>query len=255
MKECGPDGVIDDFEDNNNQISVIGERGGYWYTYADNKGSTVFPLPGDQGGMFNPVEGGHDSKFAVEVKGKLAAEFDRLRRDGAQLSGSEGAVRRLGLRGDHVLGQAGARHHQQAVGEAPGRKHRSRRPGLQRLLQRLRLHDQRRRAVGALRAAVPRPAAGAGLGRAAQAARRSASGCSPSTSRPRSRAATTTSSSTTSPSFARASRCRAAGVEHRGYMRLPAGRAADDGLEVARDRLVLLAGRVRVAVGRRLVVP
>ena len=37
MKECGPDGVIDDFEDNNNQISVIGDRGGYWYTYADTK--------------------------------------------------------------------------------------------------------------------------------------------------------------------------------------------------------------------------
>ena len=27
LKECGPDGVIDDFEDNNNQISVIGDRG------------------------------------------------------------------------------------------------------------------------------------------------------------------------------------------------------------------------------------
>ena len=72
MKECGPDGVIDDFEDNNNQISVIGERGGYWYTYADTKGSTVSPLPGDQGGVFTPVEGGHDSKFAVEMKGQLA---------------------------------------------------------------------------------------------------------------------------------------------------------------------------------------
>jgi hypothetical protein len=74
VKECGPDGVIDDLEDNNNQISVIGERGGYWYTYADNKGSTVSPLPGDQGGVFNPVEGGHDSKFAVEMKGKLAQQ-------------------------------------------------------------------------------------------------------------------------------------------------------------------------------------
>jgi endoglucanase len=72
LKACGPDGVIDDFEDNNNQISVIGERGGYWYTYVDTKGSTVSPLPGDQGGVFNPIEGGHDSKFAVEMKGKLA---------------------------------------------------------------------------------------------------------------------------------------------------------------------------------------
>jgi endoglucanase len=73
LKECGPDGVIDDFEDNNNQISVIVDRGGYWYTYVDTKGSTVTPLPGDQGGVFNPIEGGHDSKLAVEMKGTLAS--------------------------------------------------------------------------------------------------------------------------------------------------------------------------------------
>jgi hypothetical protein len=74
LKECGPDGVIDDFEDNNNQISVIGERGGYWYTYADQKGSTVWPVQGDQGGTFTVVEGGYQSKYAAEVKGKLAAQ-------------------------------------------------------------------------------------------------------------------------------------------------------------------------------------
>jgi hypothetical protein len=73
MKECGPEGVIDDMEDNNNQITVVGERGGYWYTYADTKGSTVWPVPGDQGGTFTMVEGGHDSKFAAEMKGKLAS--------------------------------------------------------------------------------------------------------------------------------------------------------------------------------------
>src|SRR5664279_4001178 len=74
LKECGPDGVIDDFEDNNNQISVIGDRGGYWYTYADKEGSTVWPEQGDKGGTFTVVEGGHESKFAVNVKGKLAAK-------------------------------------------------------------------------------------------------------------------------------------------------------------------------------------
>ena len=74
LKECGPDGVIDDFEDNNNQISVIGDRGGYWYTYADKEGSTVWPEQGDKGGTFTVVEGGHASKYAVEVKGKLAAK-------------------------------------------------------------------------------------------------------------------------------------------------------------------------------------
>ena len=74
LKECGPDGVIDDMEDNNNQISVIGERGGYWYTYVDKDGSTVWPVPGDNGGTFTMVEGGHESKFAAEMKGKMAGK-------------------------------------------------------------------------------------------------------------------------------------------------------------------------------------
>jgi len=74
LKECGPDGVIDDFEDSNNQITVSGDRGGYWYTYADKEGSTVWPESGDKGGTFAPVEGGHESKYAVNVKGKLAGK-------------------------------------------------------------------------------------------------------------------------------------------------------------------------------------
>ena len=72
LKECGPEGMIEDFEDGNNQINVVGDRGGYWYTYVDAKGSTIEPAPGDQGGTFAPVEGGHESKYAAEVKGKLA---------------------------------------------------------------------------------------------------------------------------------------------------------------------------------------
>jgi len=74
LKECGADGVIDDMEDGNNQITMTGERGGYWYTYADKEGSTVWPEQGDKGGTFTVVEGGHESKFAVEMKGKLAAK-------------------------------------------------------------------------------------------------------------------------------------------------------------------------------------
>jgi hypothetical protein len=73
-KECGADGVIEDFEDGNNQINVVGERGGYWYTYVDKEGSTVEPAPGDQGGTFAPIEGGHESKYAAQFKGKLAGK-------------------------------------------------------------------------------------------------------------------------------------------------------------------------------------
>jgi endoglucanase len=74
IKTCGPDGTIEDFEDGNNQINVVGDRGGYWYTYVDKEGSTVSPEPGDQGGTFAPVEGGHESKYAAEFKGKLAGK-------------------------------------------------------------------------------------------------------------------------------------------------------------------------------------
>jgi endoglucanase len=71
LKECGPGGVIDDFEDNNNQNNVVDGRGGYWYTYVDKVGSTVWPEAGEQGGTFTPSEGGNNSKFAGEVKGKI----------------------------------------------------------------------------------------------------------------------------------------------------------------------------------------
>ena len=93
-------------EDNNNQITVIGERGGYWYTYADKDGSTVWPVPGDQGGTFTMVEGGHDSKYAAEMKGKLAGKSIVYAAMGLNFHGPEGALQRVGVRGDHLLGQA-----------------------------------------------------------------------------------------------------------------------------------------------------
>lgn len=71
--ECGPEGLIDDMEDNNNQGSVVEGRGGYWYTYVDETGSTVDPPAGAQGGQFFMTEGGaNGSKFAARVKGNLS---------------------------------------------------------------------------------------------------------------------------------------------------------------------------------------
>lgn len=72
MKECDPEGQIEDFEDNNNQINLAGERGGYWYTYSDKEGSTIWPIEGDKGGTFTLVEGGNNSKYAATMKGRLA---------------------------------------------------------------------------------------------------------------------------------------------------------------------------------------
>jgi len=71
MKECGPMGQIDDFEDNNNQNNVVDNRGGYWYTFVDKVGSTVWPEAGEAGGTFTPSEGGYNSKYAAEFKGKI----------------------------------------------------------------------------------------------------------------------------------------------------------------------------------------
>jgi endoglucanase len=72
LKECGPEGLIDDFEDNNNQGAVVEDRGGYWYTYADKEGTTVWPEEGEKGGTFTPSAGGYNSKYAANFKGKIA---------------------------------------------------------------------------------------------------------------------------------------------------------------------------------------
>ena len=64
-------GQIDDFEDNNNQNNVVDNRGGYWYTFVDKVGSTVWPEAGEAGGTFAPTEGGYNSKYAAEFKGKI----------------------------------------------------------------------------------------------------------------------------------------------------------------------------------------
>ncbi|MDP9001239.1 MAG: hypothetical protein M3O46_14150, partial [Myxococcota bacterium] len=37
------DGLIDDFEDGDNQLVKIGGRDGYWFTSHDEKGSTIGP--------------------------------------------------------------------------------------------------------------------------------------------------------------------------------------------------------------------
>src|SRR4051812_9983533 len=67
FKDCGPEGLIDDGEDGNNQSLPVGNRGGYWYTFIDKTGTTtVTPMAGEQGGTFAMSEGGvNGSKFAA----------------------------------------------------------------------------------------------------------------------------------------------------------------------------------------------
>src|SRR5262249_28314773 len=52
FKDCGPDGVIDDGEDGNNQNLPNAGRGGYWYTFKDKGTTSVDPQAGEEGGTF-----------------------------------------------------------------------------------------------------------------------------------------------------------------------------------------------------------
>lgn len=73
-KSCGPEGLIEDGEDNNNQTNVAGGRGGYMYTFVDKAGSTIDPPSGESGGIFTPAQGGAEgSQYALRMKGSVGA--------------------------------------------------------------------------------------------------------------------------------------------------------------------------------------
>jgi len=68
-KACPADGVIDDAEDDNNQVAPNKGRSGYWYTFADKKGSSVTPAAG---GTFAMSKGGASgSAHSAHVSGKV----------------------------------------------------------------------------------------------------------------------------------------------------------------------------------------
>jgi endoglucanase len=71
---AAPEGLIDDGEDSNNATAFVSGRGGYWYTFVDDAGSTVWPTAGAQGGTFEMSPGGAEgTKFAAMFKGKIGA--------------------------------------------------------------------------------------------------------------------------------------------------------------------------------------
>jgi hypothetical protein len=64
------DGLIDDFEDGNNQSAEQAGRSGYWFTAVDTAGSSIAPQ-----GELKPSNGGaNGSKLAGHVSGKTAPE-------------------------------------------------------------------------------------------------------------------------------------------------------------------------------------
>jgi hypothetical protein len=61
------DGAIDDFEDDNMQLTLEGGRDGYWWPKRDQAGSTLDPTP------FAPSDGpGDGSEIAMHASGKTA---------------------------------------------------------------------------------------------------------------------------------------------------------------------------------------
>jgi endoglucanase len=69
-----PDAVISDNDDNDNQVNVIGGRGGYWYTFIDEEGTSVWPTAGAHGGTFEMSPGGAESTpYAARYKGTVSA--------------------------------------------------------------------------------------------------------------------------------------------------------------------------------------
>jgi len=65
-------GLIADGENNSNQIADIQGRGGYWYTFVDDAGSTVVPEAGKNGGTFQMAPGGaNGTKFAAHMSGTV----------------------------------------------------------------------------------------------------------------------------------------------------------------------------------------
>lgn len=72
--ECGPEALIEDGEDNNNQVVVQDGRSGYIYTYIDSEGTTITPKEGSNGGIFQMTKGGaNGSEYALRMNGTLAS--------------------------------------------------------------------------------------------------------------------------------------------------------------------------------------
>lgn len=63
--------LIDDLEDGDNAIQMLGQRSGYWYTYNDKSG-TQTPLPS---AAFMPTAGGHSPKFSAHTSGTAFTVF------------------------------------------------------------------------------------------------------------------------------------------------------------------------------------
>jgi hypothetical protein len=73
--------VIDDFEDNDTDISIFDDRSGSWYTYKDKNGTTLSPDP-----LALTNEGAQGSKQGIRIFGKTGQDVDTFAGLGVPLS-------------------------------------------------------------------------------------------------------------------------------------------------------------------------
>ena len=107
LKECAAEGMIDDGEDGNNQNMPDDNRGGYWYTFRDKKGTTIEPVAGEDGGTFAMSEGGHGSQFAARFHGKIGTGAPLFGGMGMNFVDPKAPYDALEVRGHLVLGEEG----------------------------------------------------------------------------------------------------------------------------------------------------
>ena len=91
VRSCGPEGLIDDGEDGDNRSATAGGRGGYWYTFRDQRGTTVSPAIDADGGRFTMTTGGRDSRYAARFHGKIGNETPLFGGMGVNLVDPKGA--------------------------------------------------------------------------------------------------------------------------------------------------------------------
>src|SRR5262245_59239145 len=83
---CAKKALLEDAEDGDDQVNVQGGRGGYVYTFADEKGSTVSPKDD-----FKPASGGADgSHRSLRITGKVTTGEEAYAGVGLSLKEPEG---------------------------------------------------------------------------------------------------------------------------------------------------------------------
>lgn len=74
IRHCPADFTVDDGEDGNHQLARQKGRNGYWYTFADELGTTITPTAGAKGGTFGMAMtgGANGSLGAARMQGKVS---------------------------------------------------------------------------------------------------------------------------------------------------------------------------------------